>query len=187
VRAITPAEPKRLLPRTQEDEDDMEPLITLLAATLIGWGVTSLRLGRPSGWEVPLRVGIFAMFLLTGIVHFVGMRAEMVEMVPAGIPHPELIVTVTGILELAGAFGMLIRPLVPWAAGGLTLLLLALFPANVSLALSDADLAWWDELLPRGITQLVFLAATISLLVLALRPSKKRESQVGDTSRGAHA
>lgn len=147
----------------------MEPLITLVAVTLAVWALTSARLRRPREWEIPLRAGVFAMFLLTGIVHFVGMRAELVAMVPAGLPQPELIVTVTGILELAGAVGMLVRPLAPWAAGGLSVLLLAMFPANVSLALSGGELSWWDELVPRSITQLVFLAATVSVVVLTTR------------------
>lgn len=96
----------------------MEPLITLVAVTLVVWAFTSVRLGRPREWEIPLRAGAFAMFLLTGIVHFVGMRAELAAMVPAALPQPELIVTVTGILELAGAAGMLVRPFDPLGGWG---------------------------------------------------------------------
>lgn len=157
----------------------MEPLITLVAVTLVVWAFTSVRLGRPREWEIPLRAGVFAMFLLTGIVHFVGMRAELVAMVPAALPQPELIVTVTGILELAGAAGMLMRPLTPWAAGGLSVLLVAMFPANVSLALSGGELSWWDELIPRSITQLVFLTATISVVALTTRHNPRRSAPAG--------
>lgn len=52
-----------------------------------------------------------------------------------------------------------------WAAGGLTLLLLVMFPANVHLATTGTDLAWWDQPAPRTLLQLVFLAATATVLV----------------------
>jgi uncharacterized membrane protein len=45
-----------------------------------------------------------------------------------------LLVTVTGVLELAGAAGLLWRRTVPWAAGGLSALLVVMFPANVYAA-----------------------------------------------------
>lgn len=144
----------------------MEPLITLTAVTAVVLVVTAVR-GRTDGIEIALRSGVGAMFLLTGVAHFVGMRAELIDMVPDWLPQPGLLVTVTGILELAGAAGMLIGPLVRWSGLGLSLMLLGMFPANVSLALSGTELAWYDELLPRTITQVIFLAATVSLTVLA--------------------
>lgn len=54
-------------------------------------------------------------------------------MVPAWIPRPELAVTLTGVLELLGAVGLLVPATSPFA-GGLALLLVALFPANVHAA-----------------------------------------------------
>jgi uncharacterized membrane protein len=111
------------------------------------------------------------MFTLTGIAHFVGMRAELIAMVPKGLPLPDLIVTVTGILELAAAAAMLRRRLATFAAAGLTLLLIVMFPANVALALSGAPLPWWDELVPRTIMQVLFLTATVTVLALTLRPA----------------
>lgn len=146
----------------------MEPFIALVSVTAVVWAI-SLRRCREDGPLLALRAGIFAMFALTGIVHFVGMRAELIAMVPGWLGHPALLVTMTGVLELAGACGMLIRPLVPWAGLGLSLLLLAMFPANVSLALSGADVSWWDGLVPRTALQLVFLAATVAVTVLGFR------------------
>jgi uncharacterized membrane protein len=52
-------------------------------------------------------------------------------MVPPFLPAPELLVTVTGVLELAGAAGLVWSRTAPWAAGGLSALLVAMFPANV--------------------------------------------------------
>ncbi|MGG3623207.1 hypothetical protein ABES25_06540 [Bacillus gobiensis] len=52
------------------------------------------------------------MFVLTGVIHFVGMREELISMVPPTLPNPGLIVTITGLLELAGAVGLMLRPTV---------------------------------------------------------------------------
>ena len=48
--------------------------------------------------------------------------------------RPDLLVLLTGVLELAGAAGLLFEATRYWAAWGLILLLAAMFPANVSAA-----------------------------------------------------
>ncbi|RII20765.1 hypothetical protein DSC45_02875 [Streptomyces sp. YIM 130001] len=143
----------------------MEPLITLVAVTALlllagRLGVTRLH-GRP---VAALRGGLAAMFVLTGVAHFVGMREELVAMVPSVLPAPGLLVTLSGIAELLGAAGLLWSPSARLAAGGLSLLLLAVFPANVHLA-SGGDVPWYDELGPRTVTQIIFLAATLTVLI----------------------
>ena len=76
-----------------------------------------------------------------------------------------LLVTVTGVLELAGAAGLLWRPSVAWAAGGLSALLVAMFPANVYAALAGLTLGGASAmaLLPRTLLQLVFLVSRESI------------------------
>src|SRR5262245_32718967 len=138
----------------------MEPVIALIGVTLVVFIVNTVRLGRPGGFETALRAGVAAMFTLTGAAHFVGMRADIVAMVPPWMPAPEAIVTITGLLELAGAAAMANRRLATVAASGLTVLLVAMFPANLTLALSGKELPWWDELVPRAVMQALFLAAT---------------------------
>jgi uncharacterized membrane protein len=73
----------------------MEPLIVLVAVTAV---LAVAR--RPPA--VALRYGLAAMFLLTGGAHFIGMRAQLIAMVPTWLPAPDLLVTVTGVLELLG-------------------------------------------------------------------------------------
>jgi uncharacterized membrane protein len=152
----------------------MEPLITLIAVTLVLLLIGAAGVRRLRPWPVALRGGVAAMFTLTGVSHFVGMREALIEMVPPFLPAPELLVDVTGVLELAGAAGLLIPRLAPWAAGGLTLMLIAIFPANVHLALTGADLEPYQELLPRTLLQLIFLAATIITGVTSLRARHPR-------------
>ncbi|SCE00838.1 hypothetical protein [Streptomyces sp. OspMP-M43] len=144
----------------------MEPLITLLVVYGVTLAANAMWFHRDRGLELALRAGLCALFLLTGTVHFVGMRAELVDMVPSRLPFAGLLVTVSGILELAGALGMLASRLVPWAGLGLSALLVAVFPANVVWALSEPNLPWWDELLPRTVIQMVYLAATLTLVRL---------------------
>lgn len=151
----------------------MEPLITLLAVTALTPAVgVAARKPELRRLPVALRVGLAAMFALTGTVHFAFMRAELVAMVPPWLPAPELLVTMTGVAELAGAVGLLLPATAGWATGGLTLLLVAMYPANVHLALSGQDLPWWDQLPGRTLIQLVFLAATTTVLIDRIRVTR---------------
>lgn len=143
----------------------MVPLVALVVVTLVLLGVGRLRSWH---WVVAVRGGLAAMFTLTGGAHFIGMREELISMVPPALPAPGLLVTITGVLELAAVVGLLWRPTAPWAAAGLTALLLAMFPANVHKALGE-NVPWDDQLLPRTLMQVVFLAATVSVVLHRLR------------------
>jgi uncharacterized membrane protein len=74
------------------------------------------------------------MFLFTAVSHFAPMKADLIAMVPPGLPRPDLLVFINGLAEVAGAVGLLILPLRFWAACGLILLLIVMLPANVSAA-----------------------------------------------------
>ncbi|WP_037317632.1 DoxX family protein [Amycolatopsis orientalis] len=142
-------------------------MLVVVTATLSLLGAVGVR--RLRSWPVAVRGGVAALFVTTGVAHFVGMREELIAMVPPALPAPALLVTVTGVLELAGAAGILWSRTAPWAAGGLTVLLLAMFPANVYKALNGPVTSTMDELVPRGLMQVVFLAATVSLVVHYVR------------------
>jgi uncharacterized membrane protein len=73
------------------------------------------------------------------------------------------------VLELLGADGLVLRRTAPWASAGLTGLLLAMFPANVQHALGGTELPWHDQLVPRTLMQVLFLAATVAVVVLEVR------------------
>ncbi|MGK4592572.1 DoxX family protein [Amycolatopsis sp. w19] len=153
------------------------PVLMLIAvtATLSLLGVFGVQRLKP--WPVAVRGDVAALFVTTGLAHFIGMREELVAMVPPALPAPELLVTVTGVLELAGAAGMLWSRTAPWASAGLTLLLLGMFPANVYKALHGPVASTMDELVPRSLMQVVFLAATVSLVVHYARTPDRPFSQ----------
>ncbi|WP_326698812.1 hypothetical protein OG909_16725 [Streptomyces sp. NBC_01754] len=145
----------------------MEPLIALVAVTGIGLLVGALKVRPLRRLPTALRGGLAAMFLLTGGAHFVGMRQELMDMVPPALPAPGLLVTLTGVAELVGALALLWRATSGPAAGALGILLIVMFPANVYAA--DTATLWWDRLVPRTVTQLVFVSATATVLADRLR------------------
>lgn len=147
----------------------MEPLIVLVVVTLGLLVAGRLGVRHLAGWTIAVRGGLAVMFVMTGMAHFVGMRAELVSMVPPGLGDPGLLVTVSGVLELAGAAGLLWARTAPWAAGGLAALLVAVFPANVHAVVAGVTSAPYDALVPRTAMQIVFLAATVAVLVHHLR------------------
>lgn len=153
----------------------MTPLIVLVVVTLALRAAGAAGVTRLRSWPSALRGGLAAMFVVTGGSHFVGMREDLISMVPPALPAPGLLVTVTGVLELAGAVGLLWRRTAPWAAGGLTALLVAMFPANVHAALEGLTLGGAPAmpLLPRALLQMVFLAATLTVLAAHLRTRRR--------------
>ncbi|MEV1295438.1 DoxX family membrane protein [Pseudonocardia sp. NPDC049635] len=155
----------------------MAPLVMLLAVTAAAMVYGMVGDPRFRSPAEALRIGLAAMFAMTGIAHFVGMREELVAMVPPGLPAPELLVTVTGVLELVGAVALLDRRTARWSAAALGALLVVMFPANVHLALTGTDVGWTQELVPRTVLQIVFLAAT----VVVARGVRSRPAPGADT------
>jgi uncharacterized membrane protein len=152
----------------------VEPLIALVGVTLALRIAGAVGVRRLRSWSVALRGGLATMFVMTGMAHLIGLRAELIRMVPPALPNPGLLVTITGLLELAGAVGLLLRPTALWAAGGLTALLVGLFPANVYAALNHITTSPEDALVPRTLMQLVFLAATVTVLASYVRGRRLR-------------
>ena len=110
-------------------------LYVLLAATCLARTV-GLLWTPLADWHSALRVGLAAMFLFTGFAHFNRTRADLIRMVPPALPYAPALVTITGIAELSGAAGLLLPSTAFYAAVGLIVLLVAMFPANVYAARS---------------------------------------------------
>ncbi|WP_422771778.1 DoxX family protein [Plantactinospora sp. WMMC1484] len=147
----------------------MAPMIALLAGTLLARLAGLLGADVLDGWQPALRVGLALMFLLTGSAHFTaGRRHDLVAMVPPALPRPELLVTATGILELAGVVGLLVPATARWTALGLALLMVAMFPANVSAARRGLTLAGRPvtRLGIRAAQQVLYVAAALLVVLL---------------------
>ena len=68
------------------------------------------------------------MFLLTASAHWGKRRPNLIKMVPAVFNRPDVLVSLTGVLEILGAVGLMIPAVARTAAAGLALLLVAVFP-----------------------------------------------------------
>jgi uncharacterized membrane protein len=92
-------------------------------------------------------------FLCTGSLHFIR-PAIFMRIMPPMFPKPLLLVRISGACEIAGAIGLMVPRLRRPAAWGLILLLIAVFPANLYMALSPEQFAdlkvpawvWWVRL-----------------------------------------
>lgn len=71
-----------------------------------------------------------------GVLHFVR-PSGFVKIVPAWLPAPLLLVLVSGFFEIAGGIGLFSRRLHRAAAYGLIALYVAVFPANINMAVHD--------------------------------------------------
>ncbi len=99
------------------------------------------------------------MFAFTGSTHFTEMKHDYAAMVPPPLTGQLWVIYLTGLLELAGAVGLLMRPTRRLAGMCLLLLLLALFPANVYAAMQGVRFrgAPPTDIWLRGLIQAVFL------------------------------
>ena len=81
-----------------------------------------------------------ALFVAAGVNHFIN-PGPYVRIVPPYLPAAEALVFWSGVFEVLGGVGLLIRPVSRFAAWGLIALLVAVFPANLNMALHPADFA----------------------------------------------
>jgi uncharacterized membrane protein len=130
-----------------------------LAARLIGW----LGVDYVDSWPQAVAAGLAVMFVMTGVAHFVpAMRRDMIAIVPPRLPAPGLLVTITGVLELLGAAGLLYPPTRVAAAVCLFVLMLAMFPANVYAArMPNPPKSMTSRLDVRTAEEIVFLGAAV--------------------------
>jgi uncharacterized membrane protein len=145
----------------------MAPLIALLvgtmAARMAGW----LGVNYVDTWVRAVAVGLAAMFVLTGVAHFVPpLRGSLIAIVPPTLPAPGLLVSITGGLEFLGAVGLLVPVTRVAAAVCLLLLMLAMFPANVYAArMPNPPKSMTTRLPLRTAEEIVYLAAAIVVAI----------------------
>jgi uncharacterized membrane protein len=76
------------------------------------------------------RVCLSIFFLLTGAAHFVWPDTYL-KIIPPQLPWPFAINIISGLAEILLGTGLLVEFSYIWCARGLTLLLIAVFPANI--------------------------------------------------------
>jgi uncharacterized membrane protein len=140
----------------------MAPLIVLAVVFLLCLAIGAAGVAALT-WQWSLRIALATMFMFTAAAHFNAMRKDLIAMVPPIFPAPGLLVTITGVLEVVGAIGLLYPPTAPWAAIGLALLMIAMFPANVYAARKKLTLRGRPatSLWPRAMIQLLFIVLVL--------------------------
>ncbi len=120
---------------------------------------------------------LLALFcMLAGALHFIRPAAYM-QMMPPYLPQPLLLIYVSGLCELAGGVGLLVARLRRLAGYGLIALLIAVFPANIHMAVNHIPVA--GVALPAW---LLWLRLPLQALLItwvwscALRQSKLRDA-----------
>ncbi len=145
----------------------MAPAIVLLVSFAVLRSVGLLGVSALDNWDRPLRGALFAMFLLTASAHWGRGRPDLLRMVPPAFPSPGTIVTITGILEILGAVGLLIPSTARVAAACLALLLVAMFPANVRAARERLTIMGRPVMgtAARGALQVGFVGALVAVAI----------------------
>jgi uncharacterized membrane protein len=82
------------------------------------------------------RVGTTLLFLGSGILHFTHEKFYT-AIVPKSLPNPKALVQISGVAEIAGAIGILLPSTRRLAGKGLIALLIAVFPANIQMAVNS--------------------------------------------------
>jgi len=90
------------------------------------------------GKRITLWVTAIAM-VIVGTLHFVH-ADEFVRIVPAFLPAPLALVYISGVAEIAGGLGLLVERTRRFAAWGLIALFVAVFPANINMAVNHIPL-----------------------------------------------
>ncbi|MCH1640996.1 DoxX family protein [Paenibacillus timonensis] len=141
----------------------MVPFIALIVSFLLFRGLGFAGWGYFDHWQTSLQAACAAMLLFAASAHWGKRRPDLIRMVPPAFPRPDRIVTLTGYLEIAGAIGLQIPFLAPTASICLSLLLIAMFPANVRAARERLTIGGRPvpPLAVRTLLQLVFLAAIV--------------------------
>lgn len=149
----------------------MLPLIVVLVVFAALRLAGALGIGALKDWRLCLRWALAIMFLITSTAHWGPKRADLVAMVPPVFPRPGLLVTLTGICEIAGAIGLIIPRTARLAAALLAVMLIAMFPANFYAARQGLSLGGKPvtELPQRTAVQIVLVLATAAI---ALKPAK---------------
>jgi uncharacterized membrane protein len=158
-----------------------------LIATVAAFFLWARRGLSAFGWlQWVLRVIAVLPLLASGVLHFTS-TALMASMIPPFFPDHSPLVVLTGVLEFAGAVGLLLAAFTRVASAFLAVFMIAIFPANVYASRQTIGGLHMPSVPVRLTMQIVY----ILLLLIAgwgipRRPRENRRSLHSDRSqRGA--
>jgi uncharacterized membrane protein len=157
-------------------------LLFLLFGVLVLLG----RLGVRPGWarsnRARMRVALAAMFLFTGLARFI--TPELLRMIPEFLPFRREALYVSGFFEAFGAIGLLIPRLRRLAGIGLAALLVAVFPANINVAVNNLQI---EGQIGHPVYQWARVLWQLVLIWLPLWATQREEPEVAATATRVQA
>lgn len=123
-----------------------------------------------------VRALVAAFFIVAGLNHFRD-PTPYLAMMPPWVPWPAILDKIAGAAEVAGGTGLLVSHFRRAAAWGLLALLVAVFPANLQVALHGwpgVEIAPWI-LWARLPVQLVFMAVVWWVGLMKVEAEERRE------------
>jgi uncharacterized membrane protein len=112
-------------------------LIIILAAGLQLAAKAGLNPQKRFRDNARIATGIF--FIITGLSHFL-IPDMFMKMMPSVFPAPLFLIYLSGVFEILGGIGLMLARTKKAAAIGLVLLLLAVFPANIYVAVNNVQI-----------------------------------------------
>jgi len=97
-------------------------------------------------FKTSLLVGLVAFMVVAGINHF-RHPALYEALMPGWVPARLALVYITGVMEIGFALALIVPTWRPWAAWGVVVTLILIFPANIYMAVSGG---LTDPALPRS-------------------------------------
>ncbi|MDB4837169.1 hypothetical protein OAH87_01745 [Marinomonas sp.] len=151
---------------------------TLLVCELLRWLRKRNGKNQTMTIEDSLRYAVVIVLLVIGSSHFSPLKYDMLAMLPPPIPKDISVIYLTGVVELAGAIGLLIARTRLLAIYCLILMLICLFPANIYAALNGIPFNGRPAtpLMIRTPIQLLLIA---SLVLVALHERKRKRKGKG--------
>ena len=96
-----------------------------------------------------LKVILAVCMVVAGVLHFV-QPEPFIRIVPGFLPAPAALVYISGAIEIGLGIALLMPPLQTLAAWGLVALFIAVFPANLNMAINHIHIngipdGWWFQ------------------------------------------
>lgn len=92
-----------------------------------------------SKYKELLRVSLAISIIIVGITHFAS-PDPYVKIVPPQLPYPLELVYISGVFEVLGGVGLLVPNVSKFSAWGLITLFIAVYPANINMAVNHIHL-----------------------------------------------
>lgn len=164
------------------------PLVPVIA-TLVFRVLGAAGVRRFATWTPSVAHGLAVFLLVTASAHFAPdgsgfptTHGDLVAMVPPFVPFPELVVYGTGVLELAGAAGLVLGRTRLLAALAVAALFVALLPANVYAALDGQDVTPLWRRVPE---QALYIGLALAVAYGTRRARVRRSNEAAEPD-GAH-